>query len=80
MKDKYESRLLSSLLPVCQNLHVHQLNVPSPFADTKDTRFQLHLQNGASTKNPPGAPRRSCYESADLKLMNKVDKSCEMPM
>ena len=80
MKDKYESRLLSSLLPVCQNLHVHQLNVPSPFADMKGTGFQLHLQNGNSTKIPPGAARRSCYESADFKLMNNVDKSSEMPM
>ena len=68
------------MLPVSQNLHVHQLNVPSPFADRKCTRFQLHLQNGASTKDPPGAPRRSCYESADFQLMNKVDKSCEMSM
>ena len=49
IKDKYESRLLSTLLPVCQNLHVHQLNVPSPFVDRKGTRFQLHLQNGSSS-------------------------------
>ena len=34
MKDKYESRLLSSLLPVCQNLHVHQLNVPTTLDKT----------------------------------------------
>ena len=80
MKDKYESRLLSSLLPVSQNLHVHQLNVPSPIADRKCTRFQLHLRNGACTKDPPGAPRRSCYESAVSQLMKKVDKSCEMSM